>query len=94
MFFTRTLAPGVISPVFFFTRSSAANIPVNLRLCEKLGLSKNTFAVSIPLGATINMDGTAIMQGVATVFIANLYGIDLVFNDFISIIEYDYRIEV
>ena len=44
----------------FFTRSSAANIPVNMALCEKLGLDKEMYSVSIPLGATINMDGAAI----------------------------------
>ena len=44
----------------FFTRSSAANIPVNMALCEKLGLDKDMYSVSIPLGATINMDGAAI----------------------------------
>ena len=44
----------------FFTRSSAANIPVNMSLCEKLGLDKDMYSVSIPLGATINMDGAAI----------------------------------
>ncbi|NCB93445.1 MAG: serine/threonine transporter SstT [Clostridia bacterium] len=44
----------------FFTRSSAANIPVNMALCEKLGLDKDVYSVSIPLGATINMDGAAI----------------------------------
>ena len=44
----------------FFTRSSAANIPVNLKLCEKLGLDKNYYSVAIPLGATINMNGAAI----------------------------------
>ncbi len=44
----------------FFTRSSAANIPVNMRLCDKLGLDKEHYSVSIPLGATINMDGAAI----------------------------------
>ncbi len=44
----------------FFTRSSAANIPVNMALCEKLGLNKDMYSVSIPLGATINMDGAAI----------------------------------
>ena len=58
----------------FFTRSSAANIPVNMALCEKLGLDKDMYSVSIPLGATINMDGTAIMQVVATVFIAGCAG--------------------
>ena len=61
----------------FFTRSSAANIPVNMALCEKLGLDKDMYSVSIPLGATINMDGTSIMQGVAVIFIAQAYGIDL-----------------
>ena len=44
----------------FFTRSSAANIPVNMQLCEDLRLDKNTYAISIPLGATINMGGAAI----------------------------------
>ena len=44
----------------FFTRSSAANIPVNMKLCEKLGLDEDTYAVSIPLGATINMAGAAV----------------------------------
>ena len=58
----------------FFTRSSAANIPVNMQLCEKLGLDKDMYSVSIPLGATINMDGTAIMQVIATVFIAGCAG--------------------
>lgn len=50
----------------FFTRSSAANIPVNMRLCEKLDLDKNTYSVSIPLGATINMAGAAITISVLT----------------------------
>ena len=58
----------------FFTRSSAANIPVNMEVCEEMGLDKNTYSVTIPLGATINMDGTAIMQVVATVFIAGCAG--------------------
>lgn len=50
----------------FFTRSSAANIPVNMELCEKLGLDKNTYAMSIPLGATINMAGAAVTISVLT----------------------------
>ena len=65
----------------FFTRSSAANIPVNLRLCEKLGLRKNTFAVSIPLGATINMGGAAITISVLTLAATNTLGIQV---DFLS----------
>ncbi len=44
----------------FFTRSSAANIPVNMELCRKLGLDKDIYSVSIPLGATINMGGAAV----------------------------------
>jgi serine/threonine transporter len=55
----------------FFTRSSAANIPVNLALCERLGLDKNTYAVSIPLGATINMGGAAITITVLTLAAAH-----------------------
>jgi len=50
----------------FFTRSSAANIPVNMKLCEKLGLDKDTYSVSIPLGATINMAGAAVTISVLT----------------------------
>jgi serine/threonine transporter len=65
----------------FFTRSSAANIPVNMRLCEKLGLQRNIYAVSIPLGATINMGGAAITITVLTLAATNTLGIDV---DFIS----------
>lgn len=59
----------------FFTRSSAANIPVNMQLCEKLGLDKDMYSVSIPLGATINMDGAAITITVMTLAAANTMGI-------------------
>lgn len=59
----------------FFTRSSAANIPVNMALCEKLGLDKNIYSVSIPLGATINMDGAAITITVMTLATAHTMGI-------------------
>ena len=59
----------------FFTRSSAANIPVNMQLCEKLGLDKNIYSISIPLGATINMDGAAITIAVMTLAAANTMGI-------------------
>lgn len=62
----------------FSTASSGATIPVTLRAVEKrLGVNKSVAGFTVPLGATINMDGTAIMQGVATVFIAQVYGIDL-----------------
>ncbi len=59
----------------FFTRSSAANIPVNMALCEKLGMDKDMYAVSIPLGATINMDGAAITIAVMSLAAANTVGI-------------------
>ncbi|KGR79234.1 serine/threonine transporter SstT [Ureibacillus manganicus] len=55
----------------FFTRSSAANIPVNLNLCKKLGLDEDTYSVSIPLGATINMAGAALTISVLTLAAAN-----------------------
>jgi serine/threonine transporter len=55
----------------FFTRSSAANIPVNMALCERLGMDKDFYSVSIPLGATINMDGAAITITVMTLAVAN-----------------------
>lgn len=59
----------------FFTRSSAANIPVNMALCEKLGLDRNIYSVSIPLGATINMDGAAITITIMTLAAAHTLGI-------------------
>ncbi|MDZ7767948.1 MAG: cation:dicarboxylase symporter family transporter [Woeseiaceae bacterium] len=63
----------------FFTRSSAANIPVNLRLSEKLGLDKDTYAVTIPLGATINMGGAAITITVLTLAAAHTLNINIDF---------------
>jgi len=61
----------------FFTRSSAANIPVNLALCERLNLEKDTYAMSIPLGATINMGGAAITITVLTLAAVNTLGIQV-----------------
>ncbi|MGT2801728.1 serine/threonine transporter SstT [Streptococcus henryi] len=63
----------------FFTRSSAANIPVNMKLCEDLGLNKDTYSVSIPLGATINMAGAAITINVLTLAAVNTLGIEVDF---------------
>ncbi len=71
----------------FSTASSNATIPVTLRtVTERLGVGNSVASFTIPFGATINMDGTAIMQGVATVFIANVYNIDLGFSDFLTVI--------
>ena len=71
----------------FSTSSSSATIPITLGCLKKnFAVKDNVASFTVPLGATINMDGTAIMQGIATVFIANLYGIDLIFSDYVSII--------
>ena len=61
----------------FFTRSSAANIPVNLALCERLGLDEDTYSISIPLGATINMSGAAITIAVLSLAAAHTLGISV-----------------
>ena len=64
----------------FFTRSSAANIPINMNLCKKLGLDEDFYSVSIPLGATINMDGAAITITVMTLAVAHTVGVDVSFT--------------
>ncbi len=61
----------------FFTRSSAANIPVNLSLCERLGLNEDTYSISIPLGATVNMSGAAITIAVLSLAAAHTLGISV-----------------
>ena len=63
----------------FFTRSSAANIPVNMSLCERLGLDKDFYSVSIPLGATINMDGAAVVITIMTLAAAHTLGVSVSF---------------
>lgn len=63
-----------------FTRSSAANIPVNMNLCRKLGLDKDFYAVSIPLGATVNMGGAAVTITVMTLAVAHTVGIEVSFG--------------
>ncbi len=71
----------------FSTASSNATIPINLETAEKkLGVDNSVASFTVPLGATINMDGTAIMQGVATVFIANVYGVDLGVSEYLTVI--------
>lgn len=63
----------------FFTRSSAANIPINMSLCKKLGLDEDFYSVSIPLGATINMDGAAVTITVMTMAVAHTVGVEVSF---------------
>jgi Na+/H+-dicarboxylate symporter len=71
----------------FSTASSNATIPVTLRtVTERMGVNNSVASFTVPFGATINMDGTAIMQGVATVFIANVYGLDLGMSGYITVI--------
>lgn len=71
----------------FSTASSNATLPVTMRTVEeRLGVDNRVASFSLPLGATLNMDGTAIMQGVATVFIAQAYGIHLDAMDFLTVI--------
>jgi len=73
--------------VAFSTASSGATLPVTLRTVQqRLGVKNEVSSFAVPLGATINMDGTAIMQGVATVFIAQFYGIDLSLTDYLMVI--------
>ena len=71
----------------FSTSSSGATIPVTLRTVqERLGVDRAVSSFTVPFGATINMDGTAIMQGVATVFIANLYGVELGMSGYATVV--------
>lgn len=71
----------------FSTSSSSATIPVTLSTLERrMGVKNSIASFTVPLGATVNMDGTAIMQGVATVFLANAYGVDLGLSDFLIVI--------
>ena len=73
--------------IAFSTSSSNATVPASLEVVEKkLGVSKSIASFTIPLGATINMDGTAIMQGAATIFISQLYGIPLSMSAILTVI--------
>ena len=75
-----------VAAVTFSTASSNASVPVSLEIMEELGVGKATRSFTIPMGATINMDGTAIMQGIAALFIAQIYGVDLGLNDMMTIV--------
>jgi len=79
-----------MSPVMayaFSTSSSNATLPVTLRTVEhRLGVRNEVASFTVPLGATINMDGTAIMQGVATVFIAQAFNVDIGLSGYLMVI--------
>ncbi|OLF38920.1 MULTISPECIES: dicarboxylate/amino acid:cation symporter [unclassified Psychrobacter] len=71
----------------FSTSSSNATIPITLRtVTKRMGVNNSVASFTVPFGATINMDGTAIMQGTATIFIANIYGIDLGITEYLTVI--------
>ncbi len=73
--------------VAFSTASSGATVPVSIDICEnELGISKEIASFTIPLGATINMNGTAIMQGVATLFVAQVYGIPVTVQMMLTVV--------
>ncbi|MFP6816483.1 MAG: dicarboxylate/amino acid:cation symporter [Pseudomonadales bacterium] len=83
-FFQKMREPMLVA---FSTASSSATLPVTLRTVEeRIGVKNEVAAFAVPLGATIHMDGTAIMQGVATVFIAQLYGIELGLSEYLMVI--------
>lgn len=82
--FFKGIAPAMITP--FTTTSSNATLPVNIECCNKMGAEPEISAFVLPLGATINMDGTAIYQAVAAVFIACCYGIELTLGDMAMIV--------
>jgi Na+/H+-dicarboxylate symporter len=71
----------------FSTSSSTATLPVNIEVTEeRLGVDNSVASFTLPLGATINMDGTAIMQGVATVFISQAYGVEIGISGYVMVI--------
>jgi len=85
--FIKTMRP--VQLVAFGTSSSSATLPVTMRCVEKgLGVPKQVSSFVLPLGATVNMDGTAIYQGIAVLFIAQAYGITLTLSQYITIVTY------
>jgi Na+/H+-dicarboxylate symporter len=83
--FMRKIRPAQIFA--FSTASSNATIPVTMRcVTERMGADNSVASFTVPFGATINMDGTAIMQGVATVFLANVYGVELGLGGYLTVI--------
>lgn len=75
-----------VAAITFSTASSGAALPATMETMEEIGVNNKVSSFTIPLGATINMDGTAIMQGVATVFIAQIYGMNLTVANIITVI--------
>ena len=84
MKFFRAIMPAQL--VSFTSCSSSGTLPVSMKCVQELGVSKDVSSFVLPLGATINMDGTALYQGVCALFIAQIYGVDLTMGQYITII--------
>lgn len=82
--FFKEMMPAIM--MAFSSASSVGTLPINMKCAEKLGAKKDVVSFVLPLGATINMDGTAIYQGVCAVFIATCYGIDLTLGQMLTIV--------
>jgi Na+/H+-dicarboxylate symporter len=82
--FFKEMLPAIM--MAFSSASSVGTLPINMQCAEKLGAKKDVVSFVLPLGATINMDGTAIYQGVCSVFIATCYGIDLTIGQILTIV--------
>jgi Na+/H+-dicarboxylate symporter len=82
--FFKEMMPAIM--MAFSSASSVGTLPINMQCAEKLGAKKDVVSFVLPLGATINMDGTAIYQGVCSVFIATCFGIDLTIGQMITIV--------
>lgn len=82
--FFKGMAPAMI--MAFSSASSVGTLPMNMECAQKLGAKKDVASFVLPLGATINMDGTAIYQGVCAVFIASCFGIDLTLTQMMTIV--------
>lgn len=82
--FFKKMMPAMIFA--FSSASSVGTLPINMKCCDDMGTDKEIYSFVLPLGATINMDGTAIYQGVCAIFIASCYGINLTFSQMITIV--------
>ena len=81
-FFSAAKEPMLMS---FVTRSSSGTLPVSMRAAEKMGVDEGVYGFTLPLGATINMDGTAVYVGASVIFVANVAGVDLTLTELVSV---------
>lgn len=81
-FFSAAREPMLMS---FVTRSSSGTLPVSMRAAERMGVDEGVYGFTLPLGATINMDGTAVYVGASVIFVANVAGVDLSLTELISV---------